>query len=93
MPILLSWAWSLIAPYALWIGGAVLGLLAWWGKGKLGERKGRVAERQAIDRQFGEAMQEVREKYQEIDRQTAKKKQEARNADVLDSLNRPDSRP
>jgi hypothetical protein len=44
--------WDLLSPYLLQIGGAVALLLAWWGKGKLGERKGRkeaVAKRAAQD--------------------------------------------
>jgi len=37
--------WDLISPFAGYIAGGIALVLAWWGKGKLGERKGRKDER------------------------------------------------
>lgn len=41
--------WELIQPFAGYLAIGLTALVAWWGKGKLGERKGRKEERARRD--------------------------------------------
>lgn len=54
--------WELIQPYLAPIGLAMAGLLAFWGKGKMGERKGREAERADAQQKDREHAQDIRDR-------------------------------
>jgi len=58
----MTFLWQLISPYAVQIGLVFAALLAWWGKGKMGERKGRLQERADAQAKAAKAKDETVER-------------------------------